>query len=142
MSITDHDAFNLLCERCGITESYYDISGVHHVATLEARLSLMQSMRINIQNDQDTYHNLELIRLRGWQHIVAPVHVYQHNNGEHNIALTLNLSQTGEPIHWQIVEDNGQTHSGDWQFETQGASEQCEINGKIICANLIAQTYY
>lgn len=129
MSITDHDAFNHLCERCGITESYYDISGVHHVATLEARLSLMQSMGINVQCDQDIHHNLELIRLRDWQHIVAPAHVYQQSDGEHDIALVLNLSQTGEQIHWQIVEDNGKTHSGYWQFVTQNASEQCEING-------------
>ena len=129
MSISDHDAFNQLCECCGITESYYDISGVHHVATLEARLALMQSMRINIQCNEDIHHNLELIRLRDWQHIIAPVHVYPHHNGEHNIALVLNLSQTGKPIQWQIVEDNGRAHSGDWQFKTQDASEQCEING-------------
>jgi len=129
MPITDHEAFKQLCERCGITASYYDISGVHHVATLEARQSLLQSMRINVHNDQDIYHNLELIRLRDWQHTVAPVHVYAHSNGELGIALRLNLSQAREPIHWQIVEGNGQTHSGNWQFQTQNACEQCEING-------------
>ncbi len=130
MSITDHDAFNRLCEHCGITESYYDISGGHHVASLEAKQSLLQAMRISIHNDEDIHHNLEQIRLRDWQHIVAPVHVYAHSDGEHNIALTLNASQTGQPIHWQVIEDNGQTHNGDWHFETQDASEECEINGR------------
>ena len=128
MSITDHDGFKRLCERCGITESYYDISGVYHVASLEAKQALLQAMGINIQNDQDIHHNLEKIWLRDWLVIVAPVHVYAHSNGEHGIALTLNASQTGQLIRWQIIEENGQIHSGDWQFQTHEASEQCKIN--------------
>lgn len=138
MSITDYDAFRQLCECCGITESYYDISGGHHVATLESRQSLLQAMRVNIHNDQDIYHNLELIRLRDWQHTVAPVHVYAHSNHQQQIALVLNQSQTEEPVHWQIVEDNGQTHGGEWQFDAHHAAEQNEING-VACFRFYAQ---
>ena len=131
MSITDYDGFNRLCELCGIVDSYYDIRGVHHVASLEVKQSLLAAMRIGESHntDDEIHASLKKMWLRDWQHTVNPVHVYAHSNDAHNIALTLNPSQTGQPIHWQIVEDNGQTHQGDWLFDAHDAADECDVEG-------------
>jgi (1->4)-alpha-D-glucan 1-alpha-D-glucosylmutase len=131
MSITDYDGFNRLCELCGIVESYYDICGVHHIASVEVKQSLLAAMRIgnSHNNDEEIHASLEKIRQRDWQYIVNPVHVYVHSDNAHTIALTLNPSQTGQPIHWQIIEDNGHIHKGNWQFDEHNAVDECEIAG-------------
>jgi len=125
--ITDYDGLKHLCEVCGITESYYDIRGVHHVASAEVRLALLKAMGIPIQSDDDIHQYLEQCRLNAWQEIVAPVHVYAHGDSDYHITLTLDATQANQSIHWQIIEDNGQVQSGDWQFDIDHADEHCEL---------------
>ena len=132
MTISDYDSFNRLCEASGIIESYYDIRGVHHVANLETKMSLLKSMRITIENDSDIHSELEKIRLRDWQAIVAPVHVYQRSISDACIALVLNKTQIEQSIVWQITEDNGEVHQGEWRFDVHHAAEQCDIDGKML----------
>jgi (1->4)-alpha-D-glucan 1-alpha-D-glucosylmutase len=131
MNISDYDSFNRLCEASGIIESYYDIRGVHHVATLETKVSLLKAMRITIENDSDIHSELENIRRRDWQTIVAPVHVYQRSISNVCIALVLNKAQIEQPIVWRITEDNGEIHQGEWRFDIHHAAEQGDIEGKI-----------
>ena len=76
MAITDYDGFNHLCRLSGITNDYYDILGRHHVASFEAKHSLLESMRIRVENDADIHAQIERINLRDWQTIMPSVLVY------------------------------------------------------------------
>ncbi len=73
MAITDFEGFNHLCWLSGITNDYYDILGQHHVASFEAKHSLLASMRICVVNDADIHAQIEKINLRDWQAIIRPV---------------------------------------------------------------------
>jgi len=128
MTITDIDGFNRLCRLSGIIDDYYDISGQHHVASLEAKRSLLTSMGIDVESDEDVHLQLEQIDLRDWQTEIAPVLVYQKKDAPELIRLTLNSSQVGKPVQWQLLEENGETHRGEWFFDTHQAVDEREIN--------------
>lgn len=130
MSIDDNDAFKQLCDQCGITESYYDISGGHHVASQDAKQSLLQAMGIQVHSDQDVYDQLEQLWRRDWQHFVNPVQVFQLGAQEQTIVVTLTTQQLAQPMRWTIIEENNRNHQGEWRFEAQEAFEQCEIDGE------------
>lgn len=127
MNITDFDGFDQLCHICGITNDYYDIRGVHHVASLEAKLSLLDAMFLPTRSDADIHAHLEKFNLRDWKTVVAPVQVYQQTDTTKQIRLTLNASQTGQPIRWQITEENGLLHNGVWVFEAENAINQLDL---------------
>ena len=129
MSITDLEGFNHLCWLSGITDSYYDIRGQHHVASFEAKHSLLASMQIAVENNADIYAQLEQISLRDWQAIIPSVLVFQKKETPEPITLTLSVAQTARPVHWQLLEENGGTHNGEWLFETHQAVDEREING-------------
>ncbi len=127
MAITDFEGFNHLCWLSGITNDYYDILGQHHVASFEAKHSLLASMRICVVNDADIHAQIEKINLRDWQAIIRPVLVYPKEKAI--IQLTLNATQIDTPVVWQIIEETGKTHGGDWQFASHQATEEREYNG-------------
>ncbi|MFT5658983.1 MAG: (1-_4)-alpha-D-glucan 1-alpha-D-glucosylmutase, partial [Gammaproteobacteria bacterium] len=129
MPITDHEAFERLSALSGIVDSYYDIGGVHHVASFEAKKSLLKAMHMPVENDADIVTCLEKIERRDWQHTIAVVLVYQLSESPETITLTLGPAQTGQPIHWQIIEEQGQVHEGHWTFEPDQAFQQSEFEG-------------
>lgn len=130
MSITDYESFDRLCTISGITDAYYDIRGVHHIASFEAKQSLLAAMRISVENDADVQQMLRQIRCRNWQNIISPVLVYQKSNATEPVTVILDESQTGHVIHWQVIEENGHRHNGTWQLETQQAVEEHELDGR------------
>jgi (1->4)-alpha-D-glucan 1-alpha-D-glucosylmutase len=129
-AITDIDSFNHLCWLSGITESYYDIRGQHHVADFEAKCSLLAAMNITVESDSDVYAQLEKVNARDWQSPVPEVLVYQISDNPQPITLTLGDDQTGQMIAWQLIEENGNLHQGEWHFEPHQAIDERELNGK------------
>ena len=129
MPITDHNEFNRLCTLSGITESYYDIRGVHHVADSEAKQTLLAAMQIAAENDNDVLQSLEYFRLREWQNIIAPALVYQRSESNKQVTLTFSTCQIEHPVQWQIIEERGQVHRGSWEFAIENAVDQCDFNG-------------
>lgn len=123
MSINDHEAFEHLSRLSGISDSYYDIRGVHHVASVEAKLSLLKAMQMPIESDADVYTYLDQIERRNWRHTIAEVLVYQQSNNPETITLTLGASQIGN-VQWQMIEEQGQIHTGNWAFDTDQAINQ------------------
>ncbi len=132
MPITDYNEFNRLCMLCGITESYYDIRGIHHVAGVEAKQMLLEAMKVAAGDDRDVQQSLDKIEHYEWQNTIAPVLVYQQENGAKHITVVLNESQLGHPVDWLVVEEKGQTHRGSWTFGAQDAIDQYETNGSRI----------
>jgi (1->4)-alpha-D-glucan 1-alpha-D-glucosylmutase len=131
MTITNHDGLNRLSRLYGITESYYDIGGTHHVASQESKQLLLKAMQVSVDCDQDIHRELEQIELRDWQRSISPVHVYQNSQAAFNISITLDDNQTGLLIHWNINEENGRVQKGEWQFEPHNASAQFDLDGRL-----------
>ena len=129
-AITDFDSFNHLCWLSGITESYYDIRGQHHVADFEAKHSLLAAMQISVESDADVYAELDRIGLHDWQAPVPGVLVYQLSDTSQSITLTLKHDQTGREIEWQLIEETGQSYHGEWLFESHQATDERELNGE------------
>ena len=129
-AITDIESFNHLCWLSGITESYYDIRGQHHVADFEAKCALLAAMHIAVESDSDVYAQLEKVNSRDWQLPVPEVLVYQISDDPQPITLTLGHDQTGQMIAWQLIEENGNFHQGEWHFEPDHAIDERELNGE------------
>ena len=129
-AITDVDSFNQLCWLNGITESYYDIRGQHHVADFEAKRALLAAMHIPVESDSDVQAQLEEVNCRDWQSPVPEVLVYQLNDNAQPITLTLKHDQVGQTFVWQLIEDNGNLHQGEWHFELHQAIDERTINGE------------
>ncbi|NNE62533.1 MAG: hypothetical protein HKN34_00485, partial [Gammaproteobacteria bacterium] len=127
-AITDFDSFNHLCWLSGITESYYDIRGQHHVADFAAKRSLLAAMHICVETDADVYAQLEQVSARDWQVAVPEVLVYRISDAPQPITLTLKHDQTGQMIAWQLIEESGQLHQGEWLFEPHQAIDERELD--------------
>ena len=130
MNITDYHEFDRLCAHCGITNDYYDIRGVHHVAGLEAKQCLLRAMGFDIHCDADIHASLEQIRQNEWQSIVAPVQVYQQDDSSARLKIKLKASQMSQPVRWQLSEEFGPQQQGKWRFNEYPIIDETEINGR------------
>ena len=129
-AITDIDSFNHLCWLSGITESYYDIRGQHHVADFETKCLLLAAMHITVESDSDVAAQIEKVTTRDWQTPVPEVLVYQINDNPQRITLSLGQEQTGHMLAWQLIEENGNLHQGEWHFEAHQAIDEREFKGE------------
>ena len=111
MQITDYASFDRLCAQNGIIEAYYDIRGVHHVASVEARCTLLNALGFQADSDAAVHTSLEQMQQRRWQEMVAPVTVYRENSHHQDIVLNLNEDQRTQPLQWLIRSENGELYS-------------------------------
>jgi len=130
MALTDLEGFDSLCAQSGIVDAYYDIRGVHHVASIDARRTLLGALRVAANNDADVSASLEAIRRRDWQPMVAAVMVYRESDAAHRIIVTLDHDQVSEPLHWQVDAETGGRYHGSWEFDVEQAIDGAELDGK------------
>ncbi|MDC1286357.1 4-alpha-glucanotransferase [Gammaproteobacteria bacterium] len=130
MALTDLENFDRLCALSGIVDSYYDIRGVHHVASVDARRTLLGALRVAANSDEEVNASLEAIWRRDWQPTVAAVLVYRESDEPHDIILTLDQDQISQPLHWQVDTESGETYHGSWEFNVDLAIDDSELDGK------------
>jgi len=130
MSLTDLESFDRLCALSGIVDAYYDIRGVHHVASVDARRTLLGALRVAANSDEEVSVSLQAIRRRDWQSTVVAVLVYRESDEPHDILLTLDQDQVGQPLHWQVNTESGETHHGRWELDVELAIDDSELDGK------------
>ena len=128
MPITDHQALDALCEICGITLSYYDIRGTRYEASSAIKQSLLAAMDLAVGEDDDVQRNLERIRSREWQSVIAPTLVQQKNSSPVHLTLTLNETQVNAGVSWELQLESGQSYEGQWHIDSQQAIDECAVN--------------
>jgi (1->4)-alpha-D-glucan 1-alpha-D-glucosylmutase len=130
MKLTDYASFDRLCAQNGIIDAYYDIRGVHHVASVEARCTLLKALGFQADSDAAVHTSLEQMHRRRWQEMVAPVTVYRENSRDQGIVLNLDEDQLNQPLQWFIRSENGASSQGSWGLDAGQAEETIELNGK------------
>ncbi len=128
--LTDHASFDRLCGLNGIVDAYYDIRGVHHVASVEARCELLNALGIDASSDAKVYESLEQMWRHDWQDLIAAVMVYRENDNGHEIILNLDANQLDPPIDWELHCENGASFQGRWQLDAGCGIDETEIDGK------------
>jgi len=132
MSLTDLDSFARLCAQSGIVEAYYDIRGVHHVASVEARRALLAAMQIPAATDAEVLASLADQHRRAWQAVVTAVMVYRKTDHPLEIRVRLDEAQLQAPVQWRLRQEDGREHEGSWQFAAHQAFEQAELDGRLL----------
>ena len=130
MQITDYASFDRLCAQNGIIEAYYDIRGVHHVASVEARCTLLNALGFQADSDAAVHTSLQQMQRRRWQEMVAPVTVYRENSHGQGIVLNLDEDQLNQPLQWLIRSENSESFQGRWELSAAQAEETIELNGR------------
>jgi (1->4)-alpha-D-glucan 1-alpha-D-glucosylmutase len=130
MPLTDLECFDQLCAQSGIVDAYYDIRGVHHVASVDARRTLLGALRIAANSDAEVSTSLDAIRRRDWQPTVAAVMVYRESEAAHDIIVTLDQQQVSQPLHWRVDAETGERYHGSWEFAVDQAIDGTVFDGK------------
>ena len=130
MSVTDLDSFARLCAESGIVDAYYDIRGVHHVASVDARRALLTAMQIPAVTDAEVHASLADRFRRAWQTVVAPVMVFLQTDTPPAIRITLEESRLQAPLRWRLRLEDGTQHEGSWLFDVEQAIEHTELDGR------------
>jgi len=127
--ITDHAALDRLCDRCGIVLEYHDIRGQRHEPGVDVKRSLLAALQLPIDDDDDIHRGLGELESRSWRRAVAAAVVQRQ--GELPIRVTLNLdaSQIDGPISWQLHEESGRQHRGQWEIDARDAIGAAEVDG-------------
>ena len=139
-ALTDLESFDRLCAQCGIVGDYYDIRGVHHVASVDARRTLLDALGIAANSDAEVNASLETIWQRDWQPTIAAVLVCREGDGPHDIVVTLDQEQVNQPLHWRVHAETGESYHGNWEFDVGRAIDEIELNGKRRHANCLLYT--
>jgi 4-alpha-glucanotransferase len=129
-ALTDLESFDRLCAQCGIVGDYYDIRGVHHVASVDARRTLLDALCVAANSDAEVDASLEAIWRRDWQPTVAAVLVYRECDAAHDIIVTLDQDQVSQPLHWRVRAESGELYHGSWVFDVDHAIDATELDGK------------
>ena len=143
MALTDLESFDRLCALSGIVGAYYDIRGVHRVASVDARRSLLGALGITANSDAEVSAALEAVRRRDWQPTIAAVQVCREGDGPHDIVVTLDQDQADQPLHWRVQAETGESYQGYWKFDANRAIDETELDGKRrlrFCVPLEADT--
>ncbi|MDH3222009.1 MAG: 4-alpha-glucanotransferase, partial [Gammaproteobacteria bacterium] len=129
MPITDHAALDALCARCGIALEYHDIRGRRYQPGVDVKRSLLAALRLPVDDDDDVHRNLDELESRSWRQVVATAVV--RRQGEFPIRVTLNLGadQIGGAISWQLHEESGQRHEGQWEIDARDAIGAAVVDG-------------
>ena len=130
MALNDYASFDRLCAQNGIIDAYYDIRGVHHVASVDARCTLLNALGFKADSDAAVSASLQQMHQRHWQEMVAPVMVYRENSPAHGIALNLDEDQLNQPLQWLLQRENGESIQGSWLLNADQVEETIEFNGK------------
>ena len=130
MALTDLESFDRLCAQCGIVGDYYDIRGVHHVASVDARRRLLEALCVAANSDAEVGASLEAIWRRDWQPTIAAVLVYRESDKPHDIIVTLDQDQISQPLHWRVRAESGELYHGSWEFDVEQAIDATELDGK------------
>ena len=130
MALTDLESFDRLCAQCGIVGDYYDIRGVHHVASVDARRTLLDALSVASKSDEEVSASLEAIWRRDWQSTVAAVLVYRECGEAHDIIVTLDQEQVSQALHWRVRAESGELYHGSWILDVDHAIDATELDGK------------
>jgi (1->4)-alpha-D-glucan 1-alpha-D-glucosylmutase len=130
MPLTDLDSFTRLCAESGIVDAYYDIRGVHHVASVDSRRALLAALQIPAASDAEVRASLADRHRRAWQTVVAPVMVLRKTDAPPTVRLTLDESRLQAPLRWRIRLEDGTRHAGSWQFDVEQAIAHGELDGR------------
>jgi len=115
MTITDHDGLDELCSALGIATEYQDIWGTMRIPDVDTKRDLLEALGSPLVSDADIHDQLEKLAAREWQQIVTPLMVHRQNNSPLRIRLTLTPTQATLTTHWELREESGQIHQGEWQ---------------------------
>ena len=129
-TLTDLESFDRLCAQYGIVGDYYDIRGVHHVASVDARRRLLDALCVAANSDAEVGASLEAIWRRDWQSTVAAVLVYRECDEAHDIIVTLDQDQVSQPLHWRVRAESGELYHGSWVFDVDHAIDAPTLNGR------------
>ena len=119
MPITNHERLDALCAACGIALDYYDILGRRYEADIDVKRSLLAALRLPVDSDDDIERGLREMESRKWRHIVAPVVVCRQSDAPVSLFLVLDERQAGSTIDWELCEESGQRHHGNWELDPQ-----------------------
>lgn len=129
MALTDIEKLDLLSARYGIVDDYYDIRGVHHIASAESKRRILAAMRVACANAAEVDASLEAHWRHDWQTVVAPVLVCREGEDAHDIVLTVDEQQFERPLHWRVDSESGESYLGSWEFDIEQCFDQVELDG-------------
>jgi (1->4)-alpha-D-glucan 1-alpha-D-glucosylmutase len=130
MLVTDIQALDALCTRCGITLDYYDIGGGHHLPSIDVKLALLAALQCPVTNNADIQLQFERLDNLQWQTVVPPIIVHRLSHRPISLSLQLSSAQIRQPVHWVLNEELGQRQQDSWSINEQSSVAEFN-NGEI-----------
>ncbi|MCX7945178.1 MAG: 4-alpha-glucanotransferase [Deltaproteobacteria bacterium] len=118
---------------CGIVLEYWDIYGNKYVASNATKESILRSMGIRIDSDEEIAQEIERIRLREWTTLIEPVRVLSVDDQPFKIDLHLPLDEAQEEslfIIFSTVDEVGNKDEFTLSKDSFHVIEQRWIDGK------------
>src|SRR5580704_16938629 len=107
------DTFEQLLDRAvtraGIEPGYWDIWGVHHDTTAEAKQAILHALGISAANVEDLEQSLGALTRREWERL-APPSVVCTESSEQELPLNLAVQSLGERARLTIRREDGQSN--------------------------------
>ena len=124
------ELLNRVCEAYGIAPDYTDIWGNRHVASARTKSALLAAMGVASGDDASLTSALQLHQRRAWQALLAPAQVTVCSER----GLPVTVSVRDDRVHrrhaWQLVEENGRAHRGEFTPADWQASAHARVDGK------------
>ncbi|MBI4756181.1 MAG: 4-alpha-glucanotransferase [Betaproteobacteria bacterium] len=113
-----------LCQDCGIADGYHDIWGTWHETPRETRLALLEALGELPADDDDAQARLEARIDARWQRVMEPVLVWRCDQPPPPLLLHLPAHRMEEGIHWELTEEGGTRHSGQFRVGALPAEDE------------------
>jgi len=107
------EMINELSGLCGILPQYWDIFGKLHIATVEAKLSMLRAMKMHIESADDIAKEINERKTRPWKGFTEPVFVVSVNARPLKIPVYIPVrnGEEGNLVFTCVIEDENKRAS-------------------------------
>jgi (1->4)-alpha-D-glucan 1-alpha-D-glucosylmutase len=130
-TLDDDDALARLCAHFGIATGYEDVWGTRRAVPRESLIALLAELDVRIDAATTADDALAAARRAAWTQGLPPVHAVRA--GAPGWLLHLRLPATTGRLHWQLDEEGGAQHHGEFEARSLPELAQAEHGGVPWC---------
>lgn len=127
----DDDALGRLCAHFGIATDYEDVWRTRRAVPRDSLVGLLAELDVRIDATTTAEDALAAARRAAWTQGLPPVHAVRA--GETGWLLRLRLPATTGRLHWQLHEEGGAQHQGEFDARSLPELAQAEQDGVRWC---------
>jgi 4-alpha-glucanotransferase len=108
-----------LARLCGIEDGWWDFYGQWRVVPPATKQAFLKAMGFEVQTEEQAARHVAELEARPWLRWLEPVHIWDEGDRAPFVQLTVPASLDRETATWVLAEEDGASHSGEVQVDTQ-----------------------